>query len=431
MRRLNLTFALYTGLRNLLAYRHKGGSLWRMSSAVMGIALSLIPLNVVLVVTNGMIEGITERFVELGTNHLQVRVFHPFEEDQKDTVEELLESQEMIRWVRPFYHGNGLLYAQGQRNGVSVKALPPDIMETDRGFAEFLEIQDGKMDLFSPDAIMISAEIAAALKVGPGDEVKLLVSSNPTGRGVVIRPSTFTVAGIFSTGYYELDALTAYVSLETGERLFPGPGAFYYGIKVENPFAGIEKTAMAIQRDLPKGWYAYTWYELEKPMYETFKTTKFILLFIMLLILLVASVNISSSMIMLVLEKEQDIAILKSQGTPPATLAASFIVTGFFLGVFGTILGMAVGTFLAVNINGILSGLETIIGFFRGMNNEALEEGVHILDPSFYLEEIPVRIHFSELWLISVFSILCATFAAYIPSCRAGKLRPLEILQKH
>lgn len=410
-----------------------------MSSAIIGIALSLVPLNVVLVVTNGMIEGITERFVEIGTGHLQVRTFYPPEEQELSEVKRVLEHVDGVRLSRLTCEGNGLLYAGGRRSGVLVKAFPEDIYRTDDGFREFLEVQEGSFDISSDDGIMLSAEVAKTLDLHPGDEVKLLVSANPGGRGVVIRPNSFTVRGIFSTGYYELDALTAYINLEKGLKVFRNPGALYYGIKVDDPFNNLEASVAAIRAVLPEGWYVYTWYDLERPMYETFQTTKTILLLIMLLILLVASVNISSSLVMLVLEKEQDIAILKSAGTSPGTISASFITTGFFLGVAGTVVGMALGLALAVRINEILAFIESLgrnAGIaLRSMGNSKGAEGGlsggKILDPSFYLEEIPIRVHLWELWLISLFSILSATFAAYVPARRAGRVRPLEIMQKH
>lgn len=409
-----------------------------MSSAVIGIAMSLIPLNVVLVVTNGMIAGITERFMEIGTGHLQIRAFNRVDQKELEQVRDVLAATDGVRLYRLTCQGNGLLYSGGRRSGIHVKAFPEDIYETDDGFRKYLEVSEGVFDLASPDAIMLSAEVAKTLRVHPGDEVTLLVSANPGGRGVIIRPARFIVQGVFSTGYYELDSLTAYIPLETGRNLFRNPGSLYYGVKVADPFGDIDSLAVDIQYRLPQGWFTYTWYELERPMYETFRTTRNILLFIMLLILLVASVNISSSLVMLVLEKEHDIAILKSAGTSPGTIAASFITTGFFLGVAGTLTGMSIGLALAVNINDIIRFLESTsrdIGMFlnniHGIMESRESTGVKILDPSFYLEEIPVKVRFWEVWLISMFSILCATLAAYIPSRRAGNIRPLEIIQKH
>ncbi|RKX79985.1 MAG: ABC transporter permease [Spirochaetes bacterium] len=439
---MNIRLALFLCFRNIFGKesRKNGDSSRRkLRTAVAGIFLSLIPLIVVLEMASGMIEGITRRYLEVGTFHLQARNY-----SGRVGEEEIFSLAEKISRIRgvtqavPIIQGLGLAYSKKGTGGVALRALPADLYIRDKAIKEYVEFLQGEFNLESPEDLLISRSIAEKLNVRLGDRVKILTAMIVPGRPFILRPNIFTVRGVFTTGYHELDSLAVYIPYQRGERLFREAGSRFIGIKVEDPYSSLSGMIREIRQVLPGGWIVYTWYELEESMYRAFQTTKSLLIFIMILIVCVASVNISSALIMMVIEKNREIAILKSTGASPETISLSFVFTGFLIGTIGTVLGTGAGLLVSVNINEVIGGLESFINgilkivwsiFFSRAEQEFSQ--IEILNPSFYLQTIPIRIDPWELFGIAALTIALSTFASYFPARRAGRIRPLDILRKH
>ncbi len=429
---------VYLGFRMLFGSRASNKTTKHLIGAILGIGLSLVPLITVIQVSGGMIEGITRRFIEIGSYHLQVKTYSPVDESVRSEALQTIGDTEGVRNAFPVVFGEGLVYSQNGKTGVSVRSLPADYYRSDPGITEYLSVEAGEFRLEARQDAMLSAQVAEKLGVEVGDRIRLLTAKPMPGRAPILRPSFFTVTGIFSTGYYELDALSMYIPLATGKVLFNEPGSYTIGVKIEEPYQNAGATAKQLLQQLSNDWYVYTWYSLERPMLDSFRTTRNLLIFVMALIVLVATVNISSSMIMLVLEKEPEIAMLKSVGVSPGTITKSFLYTGIWLGTVATVVGVSVGLAAAVNINGLLTGLEQGLNLlshlFRMLFSPLLEgemEQIKVFDESFYLETIPIRLRFIEIFLTGAGAMLAATLAAYFPARRAGKIKPLEILRKH
>ncbi|NBF41257.1 MAG: FtsX-like permease family protein, partial [Spirochaetes bacterium] len=176
----------------------------------------------------------------------------------------------------------------------------------------------------------------------------------------------------------------------------------------------------------------------ERSRYMSFRTTKNLLVFIMALIVVVAAVNISSSLVMLVLEKQSEIAILKSIGASPAGIRRVFVLAGFFTGVLGAALGLAVGLALAVNINGVLAGIEALADWIQGgvylLLSPVVDDvprSLNVFHSEFYLETIPITVDPAQLFAVAALTVLLATLAALVPAYRAGRIRPLEVMRRH
>jgi lipoprotein-releasing system permease protein len=410
----------------------------QMVGAIVGVALGLVPLIVSLEVADGMIAGITDRFVELGTYHLQAVPYMELEDASvakgAETVEDLLPAALTV----PERRGLGLVAAAAGRSGVTIRGLPPELYTQDAGFRRYLSLDAGVFDV-TGDGVLVGRTVAQEIGVSVGDTVRLLTPRDLPSGGFVFRVTSMTVTGIFSTGYQELDGLWVLISSAQGERILsPSRSSSIVGIKLPNRGGELYRTSQEVQDTLGAGWAVYTWYELERAQYKSFQTTKALLIFIMVLILVVASVNISSSLVTMVIEKRQEIAILKSTGAHPNGIALSFVVTGLLTGVVGTIIGLAVGMTVAVNINAVISGLESLT---TGMSIVAArlfapfaslpEAQIDLFDASFYLERIPVRIDAFELLVVAAFSIALATAAAYFPARSAARIRPLDVMRKH
>jgi len=428
----------FISLRYLRGKAYQNRTKRRIVGSIVAIAISLIPLLLVMQVAEGMIEGITKRYVEVGTFHLQIRTYIDTDDE---TVEKILGQVRKIKDVEtafPVIEGTTLLYAEGGKTGTAVRAMPADIMSRDPGFEKYITILDGEFSLDEPESIILSEEIAESLGVDTGDQVKILTAKRIPGRPMILRPSTKKVQGIFTTGYRELDSITVFIPFKEGKRLFSDTGSRYIGVKTRNPYTNLRKLVWDMEQKLPKGWYAYTWYGLEESMYKSLETTRNLLIFIMVLILIVASVNISSAIVMIVMERKREIAIMKSIGGSPKLIRRTFLFTGLWIGVFGTVGGIAVGTAIVLNINEIIHALENAINGIRyffieiGKPGEQIAvEGRKLLNPDYYLEEIPVNFTYLQLALVSGFSMILALAASYFPSRRAGRMKPLDVLSRY
>ncbi len=423
----------------------------RATAAIIGIALSLVPLVVVIHVADGMIEGITTRFFETGTYHIQAIARHSMTLEQLSSAATTVAAIPAVQNASAERSGFGLLYTDAGRAGATIRALDPDVWAHDPGFRRYLELLDGAFDLGAPNSIVLGREIASRLDLSPGDPVRLLTIRTVNG-GFLPRVGTFVVTGVFSTGYQDLDRLWAIIPISRGvEVLAPESGRYSIGVKVADPKAlpnplfsrtafsdrgDAERIVRSIQTALGAEWRVFTWFELERSRFVSFVTTKNLLAFIMFLIVFVAAITISSSLVLLVLEKQQEIGYLKSTGVSPATIRTSFVFAGFTIGVFGAALGLSVGLIITVNVNEILLAIEWILNVgvstvrFLGAPLST-DAGISIFNQEFYLETIPITVRADALAIAAGITIFSSTTAAFFPARRAAMIRPLEVLRRH
>ena len=155
----------------------------------------------------------------------------------------------------------------------------------------------------------------------------------------------------------------------------------------------------------------------------------------MFLIVLVASVNISSAVVMLVMERQRDIAILKAAGTDPFYITVTFLTAGFLTALGGIIIGMPLGILTALHINGLFSAIEHILNYcqrflYLAFYKDAAVMEISLLNPEYYLDHIPVTLNFKELYIITVSMLVLAVIVCIIPAVKAGNEKPIEIMRK-
>ena len=209
-------------------------------------------------------------------------------------------------------------------------------------------------------------------------------------------------------------------------------------MKLYDPFDRIGRQVRSLEKDLPREAQLASWFDLERANYKSFQTTKALLIFVMALIVAVATINISSALIMVVIEKTEEIGILKAMGAHPQDIILSFILTGVCVGVAGILLGLGVGLAVAVNINSVLAGAELLVNHlvfgFRWLVSPIVElqspGPVRVFNTEFYLEEIPIRIKMGELAAVAAASLLLSALAAFFPARAAARIKPLEVLRK-
>ena len=415
--------SFFIALRYLWGRAHEGGRYLRGAAA--GIAVSLIPIIVTLIVADGMIRGITDRYLELGTGHIQV--FDLLSSGEEEQTVELIKDIDGIRGVWPERRGMGVLAGKSGKTGITVRAIEASFWE-DPGSAAFLKIIDGAQKPETDRDIVLGETLASNIGAQVGDTVRLLTVRSVEGGRMSPRMASFTVRGILSCGYNELDALWCIINWEGGKRvLSPEQSSSSLIIKIDDPYRNADDFSWKLFLEIGSGYSIYTWKDLLRSQYSSYETTRQLLLFIMALIVIVAAVNVSSATSMLVLERQKDIAVLKVTGASVKGVTDVFLWGSFLTGLTGGIIGITLGLLIGGNINFLIRFLEKFLSFFSLLFNG---EEVKILDPGFYLEIIPIIIDWNAVFLIFVFAILCSVLASWLPARAAGKLKPMELLRK-
>ena len=451
MKEIKLILSL---VRHFLFGGRGNNSLRRIRGGVLGIAFSLIPLVVVFVVANGMIGGITMRFIETGTYHLQLLARS---RENAEAIPEVLDDLLRLDGVLhafPELQGLGLLAGGRGHSGVQIRGVSPEIYARDQNFARYLDIVDGVFDIGTERNLLVGENLASLLEIAVDDEVRLITARTRDVERIIPRVSRFRVTGIVSSGYRELDALWVFMSEENARRIIPrNESREFIGIKVSDPFA-LDNESQELEfirpnlrsqgrplltheiRDLVgDGWRLLTWFDLEQSQYMSFITTRNLLLFIMILMVLVAAVNISSAMIMLVLEKQEEIAMLKALGIRNRQLLSIFLIGGGVTGGIGVLIGLSLGALAAYNVNGIVTVIERIVNGFGYLAAILSTPGelyipLELFNPDFYLSRIPVNLRFSDLGVMAMVTILLSIVMSYLPARRALRLNPLDLLHR-
>ena len=412
--------------------------------AVLCIGLSIVPLVVVTSVTNGMIDGMTERIIGLSSSHIQAFVAPNI--SKVKTVEAFTEYAGEARNCRgvveayPEVEISALAAGKNGRSGIEIRAIEPDIFTRNKSFANLFEVCEGELGDFvaagsgenskttRPLAI-IGQKLSTDMDLHAGDTFRV-ITTRSSGERIVPKLTSFTISAVVSSGYQELDQFWVFIPLEAAYSSLSMESA-KYNIMIETGDA-FSPELVAIQKRLGDiyGRFAniYRWDQIHTAEFENFSSTKVMLVFVMMLIVLVATVNISSAIVMLVMERQKEIAILKSIGAKPRGITLAFLLAAMACGAGGLILGLPVGIILTVFSNQIVHALESLVNFFSTLGGGG---EVHLMDPAYYLSEIPVEIPGKQIILIAVAVLLLSVIVSYLPSRKAGREKPLDILRKN
>ena len=394
--------------------------------AALGIALSLMPLVTVDHVADAMIEGIIARYRETSSFHFQVHSWStPDRSEWEAAVADSLENTVVeSAWLER--QGFGLARAGGAREGLTIRALPPDLYEVNPDFARYIEFDSGSWNLRDDESILLGREAARRLDAGTGDLIRVLTARRlPDGR-YVPRVSRFTVGGIFSSGYQDLDRTWAIISLDAGWTILSSESSrTFIGGRLTDPGADADDIRLEIGRNLADRWSVYHWRELNRYLLGNLESTRTILLFLMALIIAVAVVNVFTSLVMLTLERRREIGILKCTGTSPRQITLTFLFAGALASAAGTLAGLGGGFLVSLYVNQIIAGIESVLGLFSGGVNP------HLLDEGYYLQYIPIQPRWAAMAVLGTLTFVLSVLASSIPASRAARLKPLEVLRKH
>lgn len=429
--------------------------------AIICIAISLIPLVVVLSVSDGMINGMTERIIGLSSSHITAQLLYGADEaSNAKTLSEFAEKISEIDGVKNAYPEIAvtvLATSGSYRTGAQIRAVSPKIFSGDTAFTKLFEIKDGDINSFvgvdggsgsdsggqagNPASLrraIIGTRLSELLNVKAGDTFRI-ISLQQTPSGIFVpRNSQFTVSAVVSSGYQELDAMWVFIPLEAAYTSLPLANAdIAVRIETENAYS---HELSAIEKRIAEQTYkvasVYNWSDLNASQFENFSSTRVMLVFIMMLIVLVASVNISAALVMLVMERRREIAILKSIGATSGGVMFSFLIVGLSAGFGGVLAGIPLGIACAINSNKIISAVERIVNivseFFYALRGADLSgvSQIKLFNPEYYLTEIQITLSFTGIFLIALFTLVLSLIVSIAPALKAGKEKPLETLRK-
>jgi len=417
-----------------------GGAAGRsLRSAIIGIALSLLPLVVILELADGMIEGIMSRYVELENYHYSAEYPSALDLEEMEAAAARLRRQGGVDSAYVERRGAGVAMKGLLRNGVELRAIDPAMLSSDPAFRRLMRVEAGRLELPDRNSALVGSALAGKLGLEVGDSLSLLSLRGTGGGRTVPRLSNLRVTGIISSGYQEMDALWLLVPLELGYGILgPDSSRAFIGIKAEGGASSPEgwgepPLQSELRRALGPGWMVEHWSSSLDSTYRSLLTMKSLLLFISAMILTVAAVNVSSAVLMMVIERRSDIAVLKGIGASQAGITLAFTAAGAFIGLVAVAAGMALGIFLAVNVNQGIALLDSTVNAILSLNARLLgvsAEPFRLLDPGLYLVDIPIRLDYRELTGAACLAVFLSAFAAWVPARRTRFIPPLELLRR-
>ena len=383
---------------------------------MLGIALGVAALIVVLSVMNGFQKELRARILGVAS-HVQVSGAAGRLEDWA-AVARKTAAHPQVTAAAPFVNAQAMLTFRSAVRGSVVRGILPELEDKVADIGAHMTAGRLRGLAAGEFGIVLGAELARALAVGVGDRVTLIAPQGlVTPAGVLPRLKRFRVVGIFEVGMFEYDSGLALVHLSDAQRLFQ-MGATVSGVrlKLADLFAS-RAVARELAAQLGGDLYVSDWTRSHANFFRAVQIEKNVMFIILLLIVAVAAFNIVSTLVMMVTDKRPDIAILRTLGATPASIMKIFIVQGALIGVIGTLIGVAGGVLLALNV-------ETVVPFLeRAFSVQFLSREVY------YISELPSDLQRGDVLTIAVVSLVLSLVATLYPSWRASRIQPAEALR--
>jgi lipoprotein-releasing system permease protein len=415
---MSLPYELFIGLRYTRAKRRNHFISFISMTSMIGIALGVAALIVVLSVMNGFQHELRTRILGVAS-HLQVSGANNALSDWR-RVAEFVGRHPEVQASAPYISAQGLLSFGQAVQGTLVRGVLP---EREDGVAEIgAHMKAGSFSaLKSGDfGIVLGADLARMLGVGLGDKVVVMAPQGQfTPTGMVPRLKQFRVVGIFQVGMYEYDAALALVHLDDAAKLYRmGEQVSGLRLKLDDLYRAPQVSA-ELTRSLNEygAYYITDWTEQHANFFRAVQMEKRVMFIILTLIVAVAAFNIVSTLVMAVTDKRADIAILRTLGASPRSIMQIFIVQGALIGVIGTLIGVAGGVLLALNIETVVPLIERLLGI------QFLSKEVY------YISDLPSELQWSDVTVITAMSLVLSLLATLYPSWRAAKTNPAEALR--
>ena len=384
--------------------------------SMLGIAIAVTVLILVLSVVNGFERELQERLLAM-TAHANIEGLEGKIDDWQ-VIREAAAGNDRVRATAPYVSGQALLVFDQQLSGAELRGIDPAAENSVSGIGETM--QQGVLGSLAPGEfnIIIGSELAGALQVGVGDKVTVTLAQGiVTPAGVMPRTKRFTVSGIYRVGMYEYDRRLAFINVADAQRLYRLRDAVT-GVRlaVTDIFAApeiVREVARATGQVLLVG----DWTRRHVNFFRSIQITKSILFVILLLVVAVAAFNIVSTLVMVVRDKQADIAILRTIGARPGSILKIFVTQGSVIGVIGTAAGVLFGILLALNLESLVASLESLFGI------KFLAADVY------FISDLPSELRLGDVAMIGSIALILSLASTVYPSWLASRTAPAEALR--
>ena len=384
--------------------------------SMLGIAIAVSVLILVLSVVNGFERELQDRLLAM-TAHASIEGLDGLLPDWEGLVATAADNPR-VRAAAPFVDGQALLMFGEQLSGAELRGIDPQAENRVSGVGGTMQAGDLTSLADGSYNVVLGVDLATALQVGVGDKVTVTLAEGiVTPAGVVPRTKRFVVSGLYRVGMYEFDRRLAFINIADAQRLYRKRDAVT-GVRLAVTEL-FEAPAIVREVALDHGSVVLVsdWTRRHVNFFRSIQITKSILFVILLLVVAVAAFNIVSTLVMVVKDKQADIAILRTIGARPSSILRIFVTQGSVIGVLGTVAGVLFGILLAVNLEGIVGGLEAIFGI------KFLAADVY------FISDLPSELRFADVVLISSIALLLALASTIYPAWIAAKTAPAEALR--
>ena len=413
-----MKYEFFIGLRYLRARRQETFISLITVISVLGVMIGVMTLNVVMAVMSGFEETLRDRLLGINAHISVVKSGDPMR-DYERVIDKLRQEKDIIA-ASPTVYGQVMLTSGARVSGVVVRGVDPDRVNQVVDLQSYLlkgklaalksrhAIQAGERTVLLP-GVILGERLAAQLGVFEGSPVQVVSPlGSPTAIGVIPKVRRFVVIGIMKTGMSEIDSAVVFMGLADAQKFFDLEGA---ATNIEMKIRDVKNSravAERLQRLLGFPYLAEDWTRLWPNLFSALQLEKTVYFLVLLLMILVGAFNIVSTLVMVVMEKRKDIAILRSMGATQQSIRKIFMFKGCFIGVVGTVLGVLLGL---------------LVCGFIAQYEFALPEGM------FLISTVPVRVYWSNFLLVAVASFIVCLLASIYPSRQAAKLDPVEIIR--
>lgn len=407
---------LFIGLRYTRAKRRNGFVSFIALLSMMGIALGVAALIVVLSVMNGFGKELRDRTLGM-TAHATVTGQDGTLSDWQDIERRVQEHRSVIS-AAPYTQSEAMLSNRSRVSGAIIRGVYPGLeprvsdIDTKMVSGKLADLQPGQF------GIILGRELANAMGVFEGEKITVITpQANVTPVGVMPRLKRFTVVGVFEAGMHQFDRSMALMHIEDAQILFSKVDKVDgLRLKLDDMLSSYKVTG-ELNQLVGEDYWVRDWTKMHSNLFKALQTEKVVMFIILLLIVAVAAFNIISTLVMTVNEKQSDIAILRTIGMTPNSLMWVFIVQGVVIGLVGTLLGVAIGVPMALNVNEIVVFFETLL------HTKFLPADVY------YISDIKSDLQAGDVLVYAASAFGLSVLATIYPAWRAARIQPADALR--
>jgi lipoprotein-releasing system permease protein len=408
--------SLFIGLRYTRSRRRNHFISFISTFSTLGIALGVIALITVLSVMNGFHKEVKERILGMAS-HGDIQAFDGRMQDWQSAMQQAKQHPKVLA-AAPYIEAQAMLTNRREVSGAIVRGILPD-RETDVvDVAQHMK-QGVLNDLQAGQyRIILGQELAHSLGVVVGDKITLVVPQvTVTIAGSMPRMKRFTVSGIFEVGMGEYDRGVAMIHMTDAAKLLRMQDAVTgVRIRIDDVWEARE-VSLSLANQMSGLYRVLNWTDYHRNFFAALKMEKRMMGLLLFLVVVIAAFNIISTLVMMVIDKQSDIAIMKTLGAPPKLIMRIFIVQGATLGVIGTLVGTLLGLLLAFNVDDVVAAVEKAFG-------------VHFIDPSvYYISKLPSDVQIGDVLLVAIGSFVLSLLMTLYPAMRAYRTEPAEALR--